>query len=711
MCADVNNGGNPGGGTLPPALGDISLTVTGSGAVNETLTVSTACPNAHHIAVNVVCSNAGVNLWFYNEAETYIFTYTPTAAGTYTIIAAARNTATENEQGTEKKETSSTVTIYTSNLKLGDTGAEVTVLQQNLISIGYSLNAAGTFDSVTDAAVRLFQGLVGSVVDGIAGPNTRSRLSTVVDDKNSGWMSRGMIGTNIQQLQKDLNKLGFGAGVVDSKFGADTYNAVVSFQRSQGLLQNGIVGPATKNAIIAALTALAGTISVTGVTYDSVTLRITNGAEKKVRVFRPNDNSSTDIVITVQEASAGEKTISLLLPNTAYIFRLIGINGSEESSVSATTLSQGTGNEVTFTYNGKTIKLINPNNNNSSDPYQSTGNTDTAVVIIGEHEVSDAMLRSDGTLVANISDMAFSLGGNLANGTRITDDYFEFEVYHPDTVTWSRKGYFRSDLFTNPSGGAPLISVQQLATDLGFSDKLTIATHSDGSKEAYIDKVDDGQDLFNSIASMILGFLPGVGDAKDIQEAVTGYDIITGQRLSVGDRCITASCAFLPIINGAAVRVGKKGLTKIDNLIEAADNLSDLERAAYRASLWNLRPTLRGLLLEKELARTEYNLATTGWYHIGAENSGYFPVIDFWKGKDVVSLKSIDPRLYSGSGATERLLDYLDDLKCDILVDGQKILNTNKKLDIRVPSGTISQVNIHTLLDEAEGIIIDIREF
>ena len=210
---------------------------------------------------------------------------------------------------------------------------------------------------------------------------------------------------------------------------------------------------------------------------------------------------------------------------------------------------------------------------------------------------------------------------------------------------------------------------------------------------------------------MILGFLPGVGDAKDIQEAVTGYDIITGQRLSVGDRCITASCAFLPIINGAAVRVGKKGLTKIDNLIEAADNLSDLERAAYRASLWNLRPTLRGLLLEKELARTEYNLATTGWYHIGAENSGYFPVIDFWKGKDVVSLKSIDPRLYSGSGATERLLDYLDDLKCDILVDGQKILNTNKKLDIRVPSGTISQVNIHTLLDEAEGIIIDIREF
>ena len=331
--------------------------------------------------------------------------------------------------------------------------------------------------------------------------------------------------------------------------------------------------------------------------------------------------------------------------------------------------------------------------------------------MIGENKVEDTMLRSDGTLVANISEMVFALGGNLANGTRITDDYIEFEVYHPDTVTWSRKGYNRSDLIVNPSGGAPMISVQQLAADMGFGDKLTIATHSDGSKEAYIDKVDDGQNIFNSIASMVLGFLPGVGDAKDIQEAVTGYDILTGQSLSAGDRCITVACAFLPIINGAAVRVGKKGLTKIDNIIEAADTLSDAERAAYRASLWNLKPTIRGLLAEAELARTEYNLATTGWYHIGAENNGYFPVIDFWKGNDVVSLKTIDPRLYTGNEATEKLLDYLEALQGPILIDGQTLSNINQTLDIRVPSGTATFINKTYLEGLANGVNITIKEF
>jgi len=69
--------------------------------------------------------------------------------------------------------------------------------------------------------------------------------------------------------------------------------------------------------------------------------------------------------------------ISGLEPDRPYIFQILEVDGiTIDDTADATT--QGTGNEVTFTYNGKTIKLINPNNNNSSDPYQSSGNTDTA---------------------------------------------------------------------------------------------------------------------------------------------------------------------------------------------------------------------------------------------------------------------------------------------------------------------------------------------
>ena len=225
------------------------------------------------------------------------------------------------------------------NLKLGSTGAKVTTLQENLNSLGYNCSVNGTFGTETENAVVLFQQLTGVPVTKTTDPDTRSMLATVLYNKNAGWLSKGMISTEIQLFQNNLNTLGYSCGTPDGKFGLSTYNAVYSFQEAQGLDQDGIAGPATMNAINAALTAPIGVIGVVNVTYNSVTLSITNGAGKKVRVT--HDNTSTDIPITTAETIAGVKTITELIPDTEYIFELVAVNGYVEASTEKTTLLPG----------------------------------------------------------------------------------------------------------------------------------------------------------------------------------------------------------------------------------------------------------------------------------------------------------------------------------------------------------------------------------
>ena len=438
--------------------------------------------------------------------------------------------------------------------------------------------------------------------------------------------------------------------------------------------------------------------------YDTIYARSTNATSMKLLITGPEYYKSI-----TSEGSTISYKFEPAQSGTYYITVTANEGGALPQTEKACVEvgKKGTGNSgTTYTYNGKTITFTGQFTGSSGDP-ETQSSYKPVTLSIGEQVIDSATIRN-GVPVANLGDLAFTLG-NIMVGRPEIDDSFEIQYIRPDGGL-GIKTYTKSDIISN-GDGTYLISILKVAQDLEYGDKTTVVTHSDGTKEIYIDKETENYDLFNSISSMLTGFIPGIGDVKDIQEAVTGYDILTGQKLSTGDRCITIACSFLPIINGAAVRVGKKGVTKIDNVLEAADKLNDVERAAFRTSLWKLKPTIRGILIEEELARTEYKFATTGWYNIGAEMNGYFPVIDFWKGNNVVSLKSIDPRLYYGSGATSKLLDYIEDLKTDILVDGQKIVNSSKKLDIRVPIGTKSQINLQELIDEAEGIIIEIKEF
>ena len=60
----------------------------------------------------------------------------------------------------------------------------------------------------------------------------------------------------VAQLQTDLNIIQGNHLAVDGTFGSvgsQTYNAVIAFQQAHGLQQDGMVGPATKQALDAAL--------------------------------------------------------------------------------------------------------------------------------------------------------------------------------------------------------------------------------------------------------------------------------------------------------------------------------------------------------------------------------------------------------------------------------------------------------------------------
>ncbi|WAH36799.1 peptidoglycan-binding protein [Alicyclobacillus dauci] len=66
-------------------------------------------------------------------------------------------------------------------------------------------------------------------------------------------LKSGSTGSAVMTLQRDLNSLGFSAGSVDGGFGPKTLSAVKSFQRSRHLQVDGVVGPATWNAILSSL--------------------------------------------------------------------------------------------------------------------------------------------------------------------------------------------------------------------------------------------------------------------------------------------------------------------------------------------------------------------------------------------------------------------------------------------------------------------------
>lgn len=186
-----------------------------------------------------------------------------------------------------------TVTVNASGtlLKQGMRSSTVTTLQNNLKKLGYfSTTATGYYGEITVSAVKRLQRDNGLYSDGIAGTKTLTLISKLLDSKNTQvsvssntgaasvtTLKKGMSGNSVSDLQSNLKKLGFFSANVTGYYGDITVAAVRSFQKSNGLGQDGIAGRNTFSAIDRVLTQKGITVARSGDRADTTAAAKTEG--------------------------------------------------------------------------------------------------------------------------------------------------------------------------------------------------------------------------------------------------------------------------------------------------------------------------------------------------------------------------------------------------------------------------------------------------
>jgi peptidoglycan hydrolase-like protein with peptidoglycan-binding domain len=151
-------------------------------------------------------------------------------------------------------------------LRRGSNEPAVSELQQQLVDAGYAVVVDGDFGPGTEGSVKQFQSDQGLDADGIVGPATWAALDSAggngsgptpnpddgpapnPDPSTRPTIRQGSSGPDVEYLQGRLIDFGYNL-TVDGDFGPMTASAVRSFQNSSGLTADGIVGPATWEAL------------------------------------------------------------------------------------------------------------------------------------------------------------------------------------------------------------------------------------------------------------------------------------------------------------------------------------------------------------------------------------------------------------------------------------------------------------------------------
>ncbi len=146
------------------------------------------------------------------RGETYSFYYVKAGGKTGYILKS--RTTTEETAGEKTRESSSSSSV----LRSGDSGSEVTALQERLCELKYidKKYVTGYYGDITARAVRKFQILAGLDADGVAGPATMKKLNSGSAPKKQEVVEKDWFDSDVA---RSVYKRGGTAYIIDCETG------------------------------------------------------------------------------------------------------------------------------------------------------------------------------------------------------------------------------------------------------------------------------------------------------------------------------------------------------------------------------------------------------------------------------------------------------------------------------------------------------------
>lgn len=165
----------------------------------------------------------------------------------------------------------------------GDSGSQVTAIQENLTALGYFDGPiTGYFGALTETSVIQFQQANALPPDGIVGSETQAILQqqagsvsrqSVYPTSGRNTLARGASGSDVTALQSALQAAGYYDGPITGTFGTLTEAAVIRWQQARGVTADGVVDTS----------ALAALTNKQGVATPAVTASSSNSGEFLLR--------------------------------------------------------------------------------------------------------------------------------------------------------------------------------------------------------------------------------------------------------------------------------------------------------------------------------------------------------------------------------------------------------------------------------------------
>ena len=314
------------------------------------------------------------------------------------------------------------------------------------------------------------------------------------------------------------------------------------------------------------------------------------------------------------------------------------------------------------------------------------------------------LAQADQLVPEEYDDLIRRIKAAHAEGTQQAMDQMK-SVFGPEAIAETRSA-LEAMLGSGSACGMVPSCALQLSNSIKELDSLLSQYET---QKALTPKIDAGLMIFDLATSGILGAVRNAG-TNTLRMILTR---------AAGDS-LEGAAAKLAYADGAKWAVRNGEVLGHDGTVLARQNPNTGKYDAVRqdlpfgmperpvpdlAEVWKLRPVDRGVAIEKHLAKTEYS-SQSGWYIVGEEMGGYFPLVDFQSGNTLVSLKSIDT-----TGKT--WLDRMESHIIDLGLSGATVNDApaNMVLDLRVqPGGAISASSLIEF-GRTYGVTVIVKEF